>query len=290
MGINQGILLGLGTAVSWGSADLLTRFATRSIGTLRTMLYMQFTGLVLMTLALHWLGWGHLADGSGWRPWMWGTLAGLLNVVSTLALYRAFEIGKLSIAAPISSGYPAVTMVLAAITGERLTLARFAGIALVTAGVLVVARGEAAPDEPKLPGRKHRGVGLAVFAGVGFGVLFWILGIRVVPLVGSAPGVWLIRLTSVVVMAAVMLVARRAMGLARTGSRWVLGIGILDTSAFVLANYGMQHEQLSVVSVLTSLYGAVTVGLAGAILREKILRAQWVGIVLIFAGIVAISR
>ena len=64
----MGILFGLATALCWGSADFCARFATRSIGTFRTMLYMQLTGFVLLSIAMHWLGgWGHLADGSGWQ-------------------------------------------------------------------------------------------------------------------------------------------------------------------------------------------------------------------------------
>jgi len=66
----MGILLGLLTALSWGGSDFLARFATQRIGTLRTMLYMQFSGFILLTITLPWLGgWGHLADGSGWPPW-----------------------------------------------------------------------------------------------------------------------------------------------------------------------------------------------------------------------------
>jgi drug/metabolite transporter (DMT)-like permease len=292
----MGILLGLASALSWGSADLMARFATRRIGTLRTMLYMQLTGLVLMTLALRWLGgWGHLTDGSGWRPWMWGILVGVMNAASTLALYRSFEIGKLSIVAPISSGYPALTTVLSVISGERLTVARIAGIVLIIAGVMIVARGDSSADanetvsEAALQG-KHAGVGWALLSGLGFGVLFWVLGMRTVPLVGSMPTVWMIRLTSVVVTLAVMLAWRKPVALPGNGTGWILGTGVLDTGAFVLANFGMRFEQVSVVSVLTSLYGAVTVGLAATILREKISRWQWVGIVMIFGGIVAISR
>jgi drug/metabolite transporter (DMT)-like permease len=52
----------------------------------------------------------------------------------------------------------------------------------------------------------------------------------------------------------------------------------------------MQREQVSVVSVLASLYGAVTVGLASIFLRERISRAQGMGVVSIFAGIFLISR
>lgn len=294
----MGILLGLTTALCWGSADLLARFATRAIGTFRTMLYMQLTGLVLMTAAMHWLGgWGHLADGSGLRPWMWGILVGVLNTSSTLALYRSFEIGKMSVVAPISAGYPALTMVLSAITGERLTVARFVGVVLIIVGVIAVARGEEMPGDANPlegethPRKAHLGVGWALMAGVGFGVMFWVLGIRVVPLLGSAPSVWLIRLTSVVTTAVVILLVRRPMALPGKGTNpWILGVGVLDTSAYVLNNLGMQREQVSVVSVLASLYGAVTVGLAATILGERISQMQWMGIGAIFAGIVLISR
>jgi drug/metabolite transporter (DMT)-like permease len=52
----------------------------------------------------------------------------------------------------------------------------------------------------------------------------------------------------------------------------------------------MQLEQISVVSVLASLYGAVTVGLAALILHERVSRLQWFGIFSIFVGIILISR
>jgi len=67
-------------------------------------------------------------------------------------------------------------------------------------------------------------------------------------------------------------------------------MGFLDTGAFALSNRGMQMEQVSVITVLSSLYGAVTVVLAGIFLRERVGRLQWLGIVAIFAGIFLISR
>ena len=294
----MGILLGLVTALSWGSADLFARFATRRIGTFRTMLYMQLCGFCLLTLAMPRLGgWGILFDGSGRQPWAWGVLAGVLNTSATLALYRSFEIGKLSIVAPISACYPVLTMLLSALTGERLTLLRLFGLVLTIAGVIVVARGEKTPDdanpvaEQAQPAKKRLGVGWAIFAAVGFGVMFWLLGLRVVPLLGSAPSVWVIRLTSVAATLLVMLVARQSMALPlRRDTPWILGVGVLDTSAYVFNNYGMLHEQTSVVSVLASLYGAVTVALAALLLREKVSRSQWLGIAAIFAGIILISR
>src|SRR6202140_3253874 len=143
----MGILLGLLTAVTWGGSDFLARFATHRVGTLRTMFYMQATGLVLLSICLPWLGgWGHLRDGSGWQPWAWGVLAGCINAVSTLTLYRSFEVGKLSVVAPLSASYPALTVILSLLTGEHLSAMRAAGIICTMLGVLVVAGGEKAPD------------------------------------------------------------------------------------------------------------------------------------------------
>ena len=289
----MGIVLGLLTALFWGSGDLLARFAARRIGTFRTMFYMQLIGFVLLTAVLHWLGgWGHLGDGSGWPPWGWGILVGVLNTFGTLALYRSFEIGKMSIVAPISASYPALTMLLAATTGERLTTLRLAGFTLILLGVVVVARGEESSKGSSSPEKKNRGVGSALLAALGFGVMFWIIGIRAVPLTGSAETVWVIRLTSILLTGLGMLILRKPMRLpaAAGANRWILGVGILDTSAYLLNNYGMQHEQVSVVSVLASLYGAVTVALAATLLGEKISRMQWAGIFAIFAGIILISR
>ena len=67
-------------------------------------------------------------------------------------------------------------------------------------------------------------------------------------------------------------------------------MGAADTTAFVLSNRGMQIEQVAVISVLGSLYGAVTVLLAAIFLRERVSSWQWLGIAAIFAGICLMSR
>ncbi|HXT76604.1 MAG TPA: EamA family transporter [Candidatus Eisenbacteria bacterium] len=295
----MGVLFGLLTALAWGSSDFSARFAARRIGSLRTTLYMQFTGLILLTLCLRWVGgWGHLFDGSGWQPWAWGVLAGIFNGVASLALYRSFEVGKMSVVAPLSASYPALTVALSFFSGERLTALRIAGIVLIVAGVIFVARGESAAAPTKntataaSAGRTSDGVSWAFVSAVGFGILFWLLGIRIVPAVGFAATVWMIRLTSSMLTAAVVLAGKQTLVPPREMpvAGLLLSMGILDTGAFILNNRGMQLEQVSVVSVLASLYGAVTVLLAAIFLRERLARWQWLGIAAIFAGIALISR
>ncbi|HUC53173.1 MAG TPA: DMT family transporter [Candidatus Cybelea sp.] len=288
----MGILLGLLTALTWGGADFIARFATHRIGALRSMLYMQMVGFFLLTISLPWLGgWGHLADG--WRPWAWGFLAGCFNAMAGLGFYRAFEIGKMSVVAPLSASYPALTLLLSWMTGEHLSAARIAGIFCTLGGVVVVAGGEKTPDENDAEAVRSsgRGIGWALFAALGFAMLFWLLGFRIIARVGAVQTVWMIRLTSTLLMAAAILIAKQPARLPRGEVRWmVLGMGVFDTGAFVLSNLGMKMEQVAVISVLGSLYGAVTVALAATFLKEHVSRWQWIGIVTIFLGIFLISR
>ena len=289
----MGILLGLLTAIGWGGADFTARFSAHRIGALRTMFYMQFIGFLLLTISMSWLGgWGHLADGSGWQPWGWGFLAGFVNTCGTISLYRAFEVGKMAVVAPLSASYPALTLILSWLSGDHLSAARVGGIILILGGVAVVAGGEHVPSEDSTQPAKTntRGIGLALAAGVAFGILFWLLGIRVVPRVGAIQAVWMIRLTGSLLTGFAIVAAAQPMHLPRGSVRWMaLGMGTFDTLAFVLSNRGMQMEQVAVISVLGSLYGAVTVGLAAIFLREHISRWQWTGIATIFAGIFLIS-
>jgi len=290
----MGILLGLLTALTWGGADFIARFATHRIGALRSMLYMQLIGLLLLTISLPALGgWGHLADGSGWQPWAWGFLAGCFNAMAGLGFYRAFEIGKMAVVAPLSASYPALTLLLSWMSGERVSAVRIAGIICTLAAVVIVAGGERTPDENDAEAvrRSGRGIGWAIFASVGFAMLFWLLGIRIIARVGAVQTVWMIRLTSTLLITGAILVAREPVRLPRGGVRWmVLGMGVFDTGAFVLSNLGMKMEQVAVISVLGSLYGAVTVGLAAFFLKEHVSRWQWLGIATIFLGIFLMSR
>jgi drug/metabolite transporter (DMT)-like permease len=144
--------------------------------------------------------------------------------------------------------------------------------------------------DPLTSSRMSRGVGWAILAAVGFGVMFWFLGFHVVPLVGDAVSVWVMRLTALVSLAVVAMPARQSIRLPQGSVWWMLAaVGFMDTAAFVANNAGLYIGPVSVVSVLASLYGAVTVLLSWIFLRERLERSQWLGIVLIFVGIVCVS-
>jgi len=291
-----GIILGLTGAVCWGIADFAARFASRRVGAYRTLFFMQFFGFVALSIYLKVAGgFSHLAPG--WKPWALTIAAGLLNVIASLSLYHSFEIGVMSIVAPVSSSYPALTVALSLASGERIHALRGIGIAVTLAGVILAAMSfapktndsQASSDEPS-GAHLSRGVGWAILAAIGFGLMFWFLGFHVIPLVGDAVSVWVMRLTALLSLAIFALPTRQRIRLPRGTVWWMLAtVGLMDTAAFVTNNAGLHIGPVSVVSVLASLYGAVTVLLSWIFLRERLERSQWLGIVLIFAGVVCVS-
>jgi drug/metabolite transporter (DMT)-like permease len=286
------IILGLSAAICWGVADFLARYASREIGAYRSLFFMQAFGLGLLSLV--WLGRNqgpvlHATRGD----WGWAALAGVLSSAAVLALYRSFETGKLAVVAPISAGYPALTALLAMGSGEQVSAARWAGIALVLAGVaLTVGAAQSVAQEPGTAAENPRaGVGWALTAAAGFGVMFWLLGFHVVPALGGLMSVWVLRLVATLGLGLVAWPARQSLRVPRRGMVWMLvAMGGLDVGAYLSNNFGMEFRHVSIVTVIASLYAAVTVLLAAVVLREKLNGKQWVGVALIFAGVVILSR
>jgi drug/metabolite transporter (DMT)-like permease len=279
-------------------ADFAARFASRRVGAYRTLFFMQFFGFIALSVYLKFAG-GFLHVAPGWQPWALTVVAGLLNVTASLSLYYSFEIGVMSIVGPVSSSYPALTVALSIASGERINALRGIGIAVTLTGVILAAMSfapkptnptEANAANPSTTPRISRGVGWAILAAVGFGFMFWFLGFHVIPLVGDAVSVWVMRLTALVSLAVFALPTRQSLRLPHGRIWWQLAaVGVMDTAAYVANNAGLHIGPVSVVSVLASLYGAVTVLLAWIFLRERLERSQWLGIVLIFVGIVCVS-
>ena len=294
----MGILLGLMAALCWGSADFLARYATRLVGFYRTLIFMQIVGFVGLSLYLLLSGeLDSLLSHAGWQPWAWAVLAALLNIASSLALYRAFEIGVLTIVSPIAASYAALTALLALLSGEVISQQRVVGIVIVLLGVVLAAAAltppakvQAGEPQAKRQPRLARGVGLALLSAIGYGVMFWIFGFRVIPSLGGIAPVWLVRLMTPCVLLALAVPTRQNIRMPRGWAFWLIcAVGLLDTTAYVANTIGFTTRDVAVVSVLASLFSTVTVLLAWIFLRERLHWSQWMGIGVIFIGITLIS-
>jgi drug/metabolite transporter (DMT)-like permease len=295
----MGILLGLTAAVCWGVSDFVARFASRRVGSYRVSFFIQTIGFSVLTFFLWVTGnLGRLWNAHGWHGWAWGVAAGVLNAVCSVLFYHSLEIGTLAVVAPISASYPALTVTLALLSGERFSVWRGAGIASTFLGVVLTATSPMPENDASGKGqatgkKRHtlsQGVGWAILAALSFGVLFWILGFRAVPALGGLASVWVIRTVTGLALGIVALPARQSLKLPRGTVWWLLAtVGVLDTSAFLANNFALQWGPVSVVTVLASLFSAITVLLACVFLRERLASLQWFGIALILAGVALVN-
>lgn len=294
----MGILFGLSAAIAWGVADFIARYSTRAIGTYRTLFFMQFFGLIALSIYLVGTGeFGRLMQAHNIQPWTIAIVASLLNILSSLALYRSFEVGILAIVSPIASSSTAITVVLAFWSGEHIGFLHTIGIFVTMLGVVLTATSFESTQLKKLTERQtlwqrlaYTGVGWALLASLGYGLLFWILGFHVIPQLGSIAPIWLVRLSTICVLAVFAQPTKQHIHLPPASVWWLLaGVGIFDTVAYVMATLGFSTGQVALVSVFASLFSAVTVLLAWIFLREQLYWSQWLGLLIIFVGIILVN-
>lgn len=307
--MQNGILLGLTAALCWGVGDFCARGASHAGGTFRTLLLMN----VIAALGLGVIGalTGLLVFA---RPSLGSLLAAAAVNLAILGgaflLYRAFVVGVLSLVSPIAASFAALTALLAIVSGEHPSAAQLAGIVVTVVGVTLTSTvpGHPAHAEHTKRGRGYfglqPGVAEAILAMVIFGVCYWLLRF-VVARLGGVQTAFIGKVVdaSVLTLVAcgVLLSARlrkgatpiRALPPSPAATRQLAlfagANALLDTGANVAYNLGVASALTSVVSVLSSLFSAVTVLLAAVFLHDRLSRWQWTGVIAILAGVALVS-
>ncbi|UCB46091.1 MAG: DMT family transporter [Spirochaetota bacterium] len=133
------ILWGLICAMLIGSGDFLAKFSINHIGAYSHIFFLALISNPIGAI-------NYLIDRKGRRfPDLTGkkalpTFLGLIVVaMGTFLFLISFEHGKVSLIAPVSSIYPAITAVLAVrFLGEKITLKQGFGIAIIVIGLILV--------------------------------------------------------------------------------------------------------------------------------------------------------
>jgi drug/metabolite transporter (DMT)-like permease len=271
------IALALGASLSWGFADFFGPLKGRTLGTVRTLLYVQVSGLVAIAVIV-------AARGTG--PGDWASLLAVPAAVSgTLGLYayyRGIAVGAMSIVAPIAGISAVIPVVVGIASGDRPSPLKILGIACALAGVYLASR-EPGGEGPRVAA----GVGLALLAALGFGGYFPFMHAA-----GRADFWWaslFFRITSTSVIVATIAARRPTIGIRRADVPLLALVGFGDMFGNLLFAAASSRGLVSIVSVLASLYPVVTILLARAVLAERVARTQEGGILLTLAGVALIS-
>ncbi|WP_025159051.1 EamA family transporter [Leifsonia aquatica] len=273
------VVLGLLSAVVYGSADFVGGVAARRIGALRVTAVGAVSGLALLLIALPLVGGGWTSPALGW-----GALSGVVGSVAVFLLYACLAIGPMSILSPLTAVVSAIVpLTWGLVGGDRFAPIGYAALAVALVAVVLVGfvpeRGAVRPS--------GRALLMAVGAGVFIGAFLILLDQTpadsgVVPLIANRAVNGAIMWTLVGI---VLLRARTGGGAGRdrftaSGTGLAAVGGALDASANVLILIGLRAGDLSTMSVLVALYPAGTILLAAIVLRERIAPVQWIGLAL----------
>jgi uncharacterized membrane protein len=272
------VLLSLCSAVAYGLSDFVGGVLTRRASVWAVAATSQATAAVL-TVGLVTTNVGDLYAGA----LLWGVLAGIGSGAGNVFIYRGLAGGRMTVVAPLSAiAAAALPVLVGLVMGERPGTVPLIGVLIAMPAVWLVSGGGSAPG-----GAYRADVVNGMVAGLGFGVQFSALG-----LIPQQAG-----LTPLAVSQGVSVVAIVAGAVAQSAP-WVprdrfsrLGTvaGLLAGAATVCFQLAVQYGMLTIAAVLASLYPAVTVLLAAIVLRERIHRAQGIGLSLAATAIALIA-
>jgi len=274
--------LALLASLLWGTSDFTGGWLSRRRPVLAVVLPSQLVAVTGLLIVVGAAGLFKVAPAA----WGWGAAAGVVGSVALACFYRGLAAGVMGVVAPIAATGVAVPVAIGLARGERPHLAQLVGIAVAVVGVVLAARppGNDAP----VPGGS-RPLLLALVAALGFGLVlvFIAQGSKQSPamtLVGQ-------RVTNAVLLGGISVVIRPAGGL--IGNRRHLPLvaltGALDLSANGLYAVASQDGLVSIVSVLSSLYPAVTALLAFRLLHERLGPLQAAGVGIALAGVLLLA-
>jgi len=275
-------------AVGLGSADFMGRSSSRAIGHHNALLGMLLSSTVLVSL---WI-WG--ADTQIVRDtgglWL-VAINGAATTVMTLLLYWGLARGPVSIVAPIVAAHPMLVLLFYYVVGGvRPGMIEWAAMVVIIVGVAIVAQSAESEDPEDSNSRQafRATVLIAVLSSFAYAVLV-VAGQAAAPIYGEIQTLWMGRFASLATLVLIFAVRRRAPGLPVRWWPFLVAQGLLDAGGYIALFAGSQGDNAEVAAVTASTFGVITVLLAWFILRERINRHQWLGIALVFGGIVILS-
>ncbi len=274
------ILYGLLSALSWGAGDFAGGLASRKLGAYRAVFYADLLGLlILLPVAIIFPE--PLPDAP---VLINSAVGGALGSLGLLVLYYSLSTGKMSIAAPVSALFAALLPVIVGLFTQGLpTFYQFAGFGFALAAVWLTAQGHA--DE-KFQIQHLADLRLPILAGIGFGCYFIFVHYASK---GTGSVLWTMissRVAGTLLLWIVVLSRREQLSVARDAWLTVCLNATLDLAGNLFYILASQTGRLDISAVLSSLFPGSTIILASIVLKERITRAQAIGIILALTAIV----
>lgn len=263
-----GFALAIFASLFWGASDFLGGVKTRSVALVTVLAISQIAGLLgIMTISLLRAHPFPLDNRIIFAP-----AAGAASLVALGSIYYATAIGPIIVVAPVAALGAALPVTVGILRGNSVGLMAILGMVFALCGVTIVGW-EA--GESRVRSRGLIAPALALISALATGVFFIFLNEASTPDPYWATVV--MRATSCFLVLGFIIIRRpRDASVRSLGVLTILAlaaVGLTDMGAEVCFATASGMGQLSIISVLASLYPVVTVLLAMVLLRE---RAHWI--------------
>lgn len=286
------ILLGsLLSALAFGTSNIVIKKALGSTSIKQTLPFAMLSGVVV--LAIYSLLRGAEVTLSV-EDLPVALILGIGEAILYLALYRAFAVSNVTVASAVISVYPLFTTIFAVLfLGELATAVLFSGVILLIMGIILISVDltqlrDGLQTKDLVKGWPWILVTLAAHT-----IYF--------PLLGNftATGVWESKLLAVKLIALVSVAiffALRGNTLSKLlPSRRILPftilLGVLEILGWVGLSFASNNSegQLAIIIAIGSSGPLVTAILAYFLLKERLKPAQYLGVLVVFAGLVLLG-
>jgi drug/metabolite transporter (DMT)-like permease len=276
--------LGFISAASWGGSDFVGGLGSRR----SPALLIVISGQVLAFLLLAALCLGLRLPLPGTHSALCATVGGLIGSFALALFYRTLAMGSMGLCASVTGLLTATVPVVFSLLRNGLPSAvNGAGLAAGLAAIWLISSTPAAQGVAEKPAESQASsLALAALAGVGFGTQLILIKIA-----GEGGVWWTMTLTRAAGVVALSLLLFFRPPRRPWGSYWRAGLpaGLLDSAGIAVYIVASQIGRLDAVAVTCSLYPAVTILLAAALLRERPSRRQTGGMVLALAAVALLS-
>ncbi|WP_424950049.1 DMT family transporter [Deinococcus sp.] len=271
--MNPSSLYALLSAIIYGVGDFSAGLASRHNPSIRVVALTHPLGL-LAYAALALFTHEALPGASQLRL---AALTGVVGMAAVVLFFRALALGPMGVVSVSSAAMGAVVPVAAGLlAGEALTGGRLLGMTLILAGIVVFS------VAPSHGGRG--GLPLALTAGLGFGLFFVLLSHATDRGTGGAV-FWPLAVARLASSAVAVPLAARQGGLRPQAPWLILGSFPGDVLGNLFFTLAARAGPLAIAGLLTNLYPVFTALMAALVLRERLRRYQWLGVVVILAGL-----
>ena len=275
---NVGIFFAFLSSIFWGFGGFFAGKASRRGSLLPTLTLDIFIGLFLVVpLAFS------IADTFTWRDFLIGGLAGLFGMSGAAFLYAGMKKAAYVTVIPVSGVAGALFPVLwGLVDGDSLSILQIAGILVGLISIALASGVSLQTFKGPIAGLRD-----GILAGLGFGGFY-----IVIENTSNDTEPWgavASRLFPLLILIFILFLIKDKPKPSKEAFPFIVGSGLSNACASTCFLLAVNRGLLSVTSLLSALYPAITVVLAHFLIKEKMTRTQVFGVLAAIFSMASIS-